>query len=55
MTHCYILDLCETRILHVEIPDNVIEIETYIEEKYNVDTSTAYIMCSDYQLNIQEL
>ena len=55
MTHCYIFDYVSAKIYHTTIPYNVEDIDSYVAEKLNIKISNIYTMCSDEELEIEEL
>lgn len=55
MTHCYIFDYLNCKIYHTELPDNVEDVDSYIAEKLGIKTSNVYTLCSDEELEIEEL
>ena len=55
MTHCYIFDYADAKIYHTTISDDVEDIDSYIADKLNIKISNIYTMCSDEELNIEEL
>ena len=55
MTHCYIFDYVNAKIYHTTIPDDVEDIDSYIADKLNIKISNIYTMCSDEELEIEEL
>ena len=55
MTHCYIFDYTNAKIYHTIIPENVEDIDSYVAEKLNISLSSIYTMCSDEELEIEEL
>ena len=55
MTHCYIFDYANGQIWHTTIPDEVEDIDSYVADKLNISLSSIYTMCSDEELEIEEL
>ena len=55
MTHCYIFDYVNAKIYHTTIPDDVEDIDSYVAEKLNIKVGNIYTMCSDEELEIEEL
>ena len=57
MTHCYIFDYVNAKIYHTTIPEDVEDIDSYIAKKLNINIniSNIYTMCSDEELEIEEL
>ena len=55
MTHCYIFDYVDCKIYHTIIPDDVEDIDSYIAKKLNIQINSIYTMCSDEELEIEEL
>ena len=55
MTHCYIFDYCSAKIYHTTVPDDVEDIDSYIAEKLDISLSNIHVMCSDEELEIEEL
>lgn len=55
MTHCYIFDYVNCKIYHTIIPDDVEDIDCYVAEKLNIKVSNIYVMCSNEELEIEEL
>ena len=57
MTHCYIFDYVNCKIYHTTIPEDVEDIDSYIAKKLNINIniSNIYTMCSDEELEIEEL
>ena len=55
MTHCYIFNYVTCKIYHTTIPDDVKDIDSYIAEKLNISLNSIYTMCSDEELEIEEL
>ena len=55
MIHCYIFDYVDAKIYHTTIPNDVEDIDFYIAEKLNINVGSVYTMCSDEELEIEEL
>ena len=55
MTHCYIFDYVNAKIYHTTVPDDVEDIDSYIAEKFDISLNSIYTMCSDKELEIEEL
>ena len=55
MTHYYIFDYIDAKIYHTTIPDDVEDIYSYVADKLNIKVVNIYIMCSDEELEIEEL
>ena len=55
MIHCYIFDYVNAKIYHTTIPDDVEDIDFYVADKLNIKVSNIYTMCSEEELEIEEL
>ena len=55
MIHCYIFDYVNSKIYHTTISDNVEDIDSYVADKLNIRVGDIYTMCSDEELEIEEL
>ena len=55
MIHCYIFDYVNCKIYHTTIPDNIEDIDSYIADKLNINSSNIYTLLSDEELEIEEL
>ena len=55
MTHCYIFDYVNAKMYHTTIPDDVEDIDSYVADKLNIKVSNIYTMCSDEELEIENL
>ena len=55
MIHCYIFDYVDAKIYHTTILDNVEDIDFYVADKLNIKVGNVYTMCSDEELEIEEL
>ena len=58
MNHCYIFDYTSTSIYHVELPDdveNVEDVEDYLHKNYNFSSDSIYFMTADEELTIKDL
>jgi len=55
MTHCYIFDYIDCKIYHIELPDEVEDVDSYIAKKLNRKVSNVYTLCSERKLEIEEL
>ena len=47
MNHCYIFDYCSCNIYHIELPEDIDDIERYICKTYNLSSNTMEFMVSD--------
>lgn len=54
-TNVYIFDYVYAKIYHTTVPDDVEDIDSYIAEKLNIKVSNIYTMCSEEELEIEEL
>lgn len=55
MIHCYIFDYVNDKIYHTTIPDNVEDIDSYVADKLNINIGNIYTMCSNEELEIENL
>ena len=55
MTHCYIFDYVNCKIYHTTIPEDVEDIDVYISKTFNINYNSFYTLCSDEELEIEEL
>ena len=55
MIHCYIFDYVDAKIYHTTIPNDVEDIDFNVAEKLNLKVGNVYTMCSDEELEIEEL
>lgn len=55
MTHCYIFDYVNAKIYHTIITNDVEDIDSYVAEKFNIKVDSIYTLCSDEELEIEEL
>lgn len=55
MTHCYVFDYVNAKIYHTTIQDDIEDINFYVADKLNIKVSNIYTMCSDEELEIENL
>ena len=56
MNHCYIFDYTNCKIYHTKLPEFEIEdVDRYIAKKLNIKISNCYTLCSEEELEIEEL
>lgn len=55
MTHCYIFDYVRCKIYHTTVPEDVEDIDSWVAEQLNIKVGNIYVLCSDEQLEIEEL
>ena len=55
MIHCYIFNYVNAKIYHATIPNDVEDIDSYVADKLNIKVSNIYTMCSDEELEIENL
>lgn len=55
MTHCYVFDYVNCKIYHTELSDEVEDIDDYIAKKLNMKVGNIYTLCSETELEIEEL
>lgn len=54
MTHCYIFDYANCKIYHTIVPEGE-DIDIYCLEKLGTKGDNIHILCSDEELEIEEL
>lgn len=55
MINCYIFDYVNAKIYHTTISDDVEDIDSYVADKLNIKVSNIYTMCSNEELEIENL
>lgn len=55
MTHCYIFDYVNCKIYHTIIPEEIEDVDSYIAKKLNINIGNVYTLCSEEELEIEEL
>lgn len=55
MLHCYIFDYSTGSIYHIELPDEVEDVEDYICEEYNLKYSNISFMTVEEPIDIINL
>lgn len=55
MNHCYIFDYTSSSIYHVELPDDVEDVEDYLYKNYNFSSNSIYFMVTDEKLTIEDI
>lgn len=54
-TNVYIFDYVNCKIYHTTVPDDVEDIDSYVAEKLNMKIGNIYTLCSEEELEIEEL